>query len=161
MLFRLGMLVRDRMSRHLLTVAPEDSVRRARILMREGDLHRLPVVVGTRLVGLLSQEDIWARLPASAVLLGDDEVDALLEHVSVGGIMSLRPAAVNPNASVIEAARLMREHRVRALPVVDRGELMGIITEGDVVDGLLALLKKEPGAGPSGSGGDGSGKAAE
>jgi CBS domain-containing protein len=140
MLSTLIMLVGRFMSRYLLTVTPEDSVSKARVLMREGHVDRLPVVEGRRLVGIVSDRDIWKRLPVAAMLLTERAADDLLLHMSVGGVMDLAPAVVAFNTPLADAARLMRERGKESLAVVDHGELVGLLTESDVVDGLLAVL---------------------
>ena len=134
------MLVGRFMSRYLLTVTPEDTVSKARVLMREGHVDRLPVVVGRRLVGIVTERDIWERLPVAAVLLAERDADDLLLHMSVGGVMDLEPATVAVSTPLADAARLMRKRGKESLAVVDRGELVGLLTESDVVDGLLVAL---------------------
>jgi acetoin utilization protein AcuB len=140
MLVSLGMLVRERMTRHPLTVSPEDSVRRARILMHEGHVRRLPVVDRDRLVGIITAGDIWRRLPAGMPLTDERDGDQLLDHVLVGGVMTLQPRVISPETSLLDAAHLMLEQKISALPVVERGHLVGILTETDILKAMIAKM---------------------
>lgn len=141
MLRESGMTVRDWMTRHVLTVGPDDSVSKALVLMQEGHVDQLPVLAGRRLVGVVTLDDIGRRLPGSSVPLDQGTVKELLPHVSVGGVMSLHPPVAGPSTGLAEAARQMRETHVAALPIVEDGDLVGLLSLADVVDGLLAMLQ--------------------
>jgi acetoin utilization protein AcuB len=136
------MFVRDQMTRHPLTVRPDDSIRKARVLMREGQVRRLPVVEGDRLVGIVTLGDIFRRSPAGP-LQDDGEPNILLDHVLVGGVMSLKPLVTSPDSDLVDAARMMLERKVGALPVLEHGQLVGILTETDVLQALITTLEPE------------------
>ncbi len=128
--------VRRYMTRNPVTVGPNDSIRKVRLLMRQGHVRRLPVVENRRVVGIVTDRDLWERSPAS---VSEEEADGhdLADHLRVMGIMTLQPVAVTPTMSVLEAARRLRDSHIGALLVVEDGMLVGILTKGDLIDALL------------------------
>lgn len=129
--------VRRYMTRNPVTVGPNDSIRKVRLLMRQGRVRRLPVVEDRRVVGIVTDRDLWERSPAS--LSEEPEADGhdLADHLRVMGIMTLQPVTVLPTLSVLEAAQRLREVHIGALLVVEDGILVGILTKGDIIDALL------------------------
>jgi acetoin utilization protein AcuB len=136
--------VRHHMTRNPLTVHPTDSLRKAWLLMQQGGFSRLPVVEDHRVIGIISARDIWERAPAGVVDSGGPDRDYLMDHLRVMGIMTLQPVAVAPTMPIAEAARLLRERKLGALLVVEGGELLGIITKGDVIDALITAKATAP-----------------
>jgi acetoin utilization protein AcuB len=125
------------MTRNPVTVGPNDSIRKALLLMRQGHVRRLPVVEGKRVVGILTDRDIWERSPSGSLDGGHhDAAQDLSDHLKVMGIMSLRPLSVAPTTALLEAARELRAHHLGALLVVEDGVLVGILTKGDIIDAL-------------------------
>jgi acetoin utilization protein AcuB len=118
------MLVRDHMSRKVMSVGPRDTLDRAKDLMHERAVRHLPVLRGSRLVGVLSDRDL--RRPLSSARLVQD-------------VMTLNPTSITPDASVDEAACVMRAHTFSALPVVDKGHVIGILTTTDVLRAFVDL----------------------
>jgi len=129
--------VRRYMTRNPVTVGPNDSIRKVRLLMRQGHVRRLPVLEDQRVVGIITDRDLWERSPAG---MADGEAVAthdLADHLRVMGLMTLRPVTVAPTLSVAAAARRLRESHVGALLVVEEGVLIGILTKSDLIDALL------------------------
>lgn len=113
-------LVRDWMSRDLVTVSPETPVREAGNLMVERNVRRLPVTASGALVGILTYNDLRGLPEAGGSLL-------------VGDAMTAAPLTVSPNDTVGQAAEIMLQHRIGGLPVLDsHGALVGLITESDI-----------------------------
>ena len=130
--------VHECMTRNPVTVGPNDSIRKALLLMRQGHVRRLPVVEGKRVVGILTDRDIWERSPSGSLDGGHhDDTQDLCDHLKVMGIMTLRPLTVAPTTALEDAARELRAHHVGALLVVEDGILVGILTKGDVIDALV------------------------
>lgn len=129
--------VRRYMTRNPVTVGPNDSLRKARLLLRQGRIRRLPVVEGDRVIGIVTDRDIWERSPTVCTERTQDTPNDLADHLRVMGIMTLQPIMVPSTTSVIEAARRLRTSHVGALLVVDGGTLVGICTKGDLIDALL------------------------
>jgi acetoin utilization protein AcuB len=131
------MEVRRYMTRNPVTVGPNDSIRKVRLLMREGHVRRLPVVEDRRLVGIVTDRDLWERSPAGVSETQEVDGHDLADHLRVMGIMSLQPVTVAPTSSVLDAAQLLRDNHLGALLVVEDGVLLGILTKADVIDALL------------------------
>ena len=122
------MKVRDQMTRDVVTVTPLTSLEEARQLLDSSHLRCLPVVTGDRLMGLLLQSD---------PRLGDTQAAATVQDV-----MASASVSIGPKARIEQAARLMLEHDIRGLPVVDAdGTLLGVLTASDL---LRAMVKAPP-----------------
>ena len=123
--------VADVMTPGVETTTSSEALRDAARTMREGDFGSMPVVDDGRLVGILTDRDIVVR----GVAEGLDPTVA-----RVGDVASRTPVAVAPDQDLDEAMELMAEHRVRRLPVVDDGRLVGVLSQADVA--LEAKEKK-------------------
>jgi CBS domain-containing protein len=116
------MNVRDVMTPDPRTVTPNDSIQAAAQIMREEDTGIVPVVEKGRLAGVVTDRDIVLR----AVARGMPPTER------VGRLATADIEAVTPDISTREAARIMGEHQVRRLPVVENGRLVGIVSLGDL-----------------------------
>lgn len=126
-------LVRDWMSRNVITVSPETTLPEAHRLMTEHKIRRLPVVKDGKVIGIVTRGDIRGAEASEATSLSIWELNYLLSRLRVAEIMTPDPITVRPDATIGEAARLMLEHKISGLPVVDEGgALVGIITESDI-----------------------------
>jgi acetoin utilization protein AcuB len=134
------MLVRDHMTPDPLVLAPEESLRTARQLMKERGLRRFPVLESGKLVGIVTDRDIRQADISSAVVQERRYVEYILDRVQVRGIMSPDPITISPDAPLTEAARLILENKIGGLPVVSGDSLVGIITETDMISALLGML---------------------
>jgi len=128
--------VSDVMTRDVLSVRPETSVREAALLMIDNRVSGLPVVEDDMVVGVISEADYVAkdtsRTWVSRVLFGQEE--ATLTGVErVEELMSREPVTIAATATVQEAARLMTRKGVKRLPVTDHGRLIGIVTRSDLI----------------------------
>ena len=140
-------IVEDIMTPNPLTVTPRNAIRSAVNLMREGGFRRLPVVDRGRLVGIITDRDL-RRAANSPVVVREQWYDNfILDHIEVGSCMTPNPLTIEPDAPIAEAARIMRNHKIGGLPVVANEQLVGIITETDLLDFLIELLELAPQAG--------------
>lgn len=135
--------VRDIMSPNPVTVTPRNAIRTAINLMREGGYRRLPVVDRGKLVGIITDRDLRRAANSPFVVREQWYDNFILDHIEVGSCMTPNPLTVEPAASIAEAARLMRNHKIGGLPVLADGQLVGIITETDLLDFLIELLSTE------------------
>lgn len=140
------MRVKDWMSASPLTVPPETSVSEARELMQRKRIRHLLVTEDEELVGIITDRDIRLTLPSPATSLSVWEVNYLLAKLTVGEVMTKRLITVGPDRPIEEAAQLMLEHRIGALPVVEGGRLVGILTETDL---LRAFVQTQTAQAPS------------
>jgi len=136
------MRVKELMSRVVMTVGTEDSCREALTRMRELKLRHLPVIdLHGKMAGMLTDRDLRHYLFDPAVMrqIGVTSVDLLLEAVSVREIMSAPVVSVEPEEEVETAVGLMRKRKVGSLPVVNDGQVVGILTETDVLRRIVRL----------------------
>lgn len=134
------MFVKNRMKTKLITIDVDDSILDARVLMEEKSIRRLPVMDGDQLVGVVSRQDIANASPSLATTFSVREINYLLDRMKVQEIMVKNPVTISPDALLEEAATLMREERFSFLPVVDDGELVGVITESNIFEAFIELL---------------------
>lgn len=134
------MKVADRMTRDVLTLKKEESIRKAWELAEERKLRRFPVMDGDRVVGIVTDRDLRNAVASSVVLTEKKYHDFLLDTVKVESVMTADPRTVTPDTSLKEAAGIILEMKVGGLPVVDGDRLVGIITETDLMNALEELL---------------------
>ena len=137
------LLVKDSMTREIVTLSPDETAGTALALCRERRIRHLPVLKEGRLVGIVSDRDLRSSTPA----LGDSARDAALQEILVENVMARDVVTTLPDDPIEQAANTMRVRRIGCLPVVDSGELVGIITASDVIDALVYLIgAHEPGS---------------
>ena len=134
------MLVEKRMKHDPVTVSPEDSFRHAMTLIRQKGIRHLPVVEAGQLVGIITDRDIRQTSPSPATSLEIHELHYLLERVKIREIMTRKVYTVAPETPIEEAARLMLEHKIGGLPVLQAGRLVGIITETDILRAFVEVI---------------------
>ncbi len=127
------MRVRDLMTAKPITVDPETPMLEARQRMLRERIRHLVVLDDARVVGIVTDRDVRLNLPSPATSLSVWEINYLLPGVTVGGVMTTSVIVVDPDRPIAEAARIMMDHKIGALPVVEEGRLVGIITESDFV----------------------------
>ena len=132
--------VADLMTRELTTVGENDDLDIADQLMSLGRFRHLPVISEGRLVGIISQRDLL-RAKESTFASSPAEAHAMERWVKAGWVMTRDIRTTTPSASAAEAARTLRDRGIGCLPVVDRGELVGILTEADLIDHAIQRLE--------------------
>jgi CBS domain-containing protein len=125
--------VRDIMPRKLVTISAGDTLATVEDIMTLGRVRHMPVVHGGTLVGVVSERDLLRASLSSLSDFGSDERRAFLHVVEIERVMSKPPIVIGPDATVEEAARTMAERKIGCLPVIDGDELVGLITETDVL----------------------------
>lgn len=135
------MLVRETMTRNPITIKPETTVPDASRVMRERKVRRLPVLDAQgRLVGIVSQNDLRHVAPSPATTLAVWEISELVAKITVAQIMTREVVTVSGDTPLEEAARLMADHRISGLPVMEDNKIAGIITETDIFKSFLELM---------------------
>jgi acetoin utilization protein AcuB len=136
-LIMLNML--DIMTRNVITVHSTDSVATVCSIMNKANTRHL-VVVGNdgSIAGIVSDRD--CKL-ATVSPFSTTSGDGILDQVPVSKIMVPAPHWVDPLTSVAEAAHIMLEHRISALPVIQDGNLIGIVTTTDLLGTLVAQVQ--------------------
>jgi acetoin utilization protein AcuB len=130
------LLVRNSMTRELVTVVSETTAAEALALCRMNRIRHLPVLEGRRLVGVISDRDLRAATPA----LGDLARAEALDRIRVADEMARDVATAGPEDPIEDAAMAMYERKIGCLPVVDGEDLVGILTTSDVMRALVRLV---------------------
>jgi acetoin utilization protein AcuB len=127
------------MARDPVTVGPEAPLREASELMRRRGIHHLPVVGdGARLIGIITDRDLVhaALIPALADQMPWDA--RRTKSPRVRDAMTWAVVTTRPDATLVEAGRVMVERHIGSLPVVEGDRLVGILTERDLLEALRA-----------------------
>lgn len=136
------MLIANWMQRRVHTAGPRDTIRHAREIMEQYRVNQLPVVVGKRVVGIVTDRDLRDAFPSVLETASDDargRKGREVEQVLVESVMTPAVLSLTPGDTVVEAARLMRRERIGALPIVEDEQLVGILTRSDVLAAFVGL----------------------
>jgi acetoin utilization protein AcuB len=141
------MLVKERMSRPVITVRPDLPIQEALRQMHRERVRRFPAVDQRgRLVGIVSERDLLHAAPSDATSLTIWEINYLVSKITVGRVMTREVITIAEDTPVEEAARVMADHKIGGLPVVRDDKVVGIITETDLFKIFLEMLgAREPG----------------
>ncbi len=135
------MLVKHRMTTQPHTIPPETPVAEALSYMRQNRIRRLPIVDKKgKLVGIVSEKDLLYASPSPATSLSVYEVGYLLAKLKVEDVMARKVMTVEADAPLEEAARIMADNKIGGLPVMTKGEMVGIITETDIFKTFLEMM---------------------
>ncbi len=115
--------IREIMTKDPIALSADQPVIEAARCMRDRDIGNVIVTEGDRVAGILTDRDIAVRVIAE----GRDP-----QTTNIGEVASMNPNTISPDDSVDDAIRMMREHNIRRLPVVDNGRPAGVVTIGDL-----------------------------
>ena len=121
------MPIADAMAVRVVTVQPGESVQVAIARMLEENVGAVAVCERSRLVGIFTERDV--------LRLASERRD--FDGARVGDVMTARPVVAAPELRIVDAARIMGEHRIRHLPVKENGTIVGIVSIGDLVSALI------------------------
>jgi CBS domain-containing protein len=127
------MRVRDLMSLKVASLGSDDALGIADGIMCMGRIRHLPVLDQGRVVGVVSQRDLFRSALGTALALGIRRPEELMRTLAVRDVMTTPAVTIGPDAPVQDAARTMAEKRIGCLPVVEDGCLIGILTETDIL----------------------------
>ena len=126
-------VVREIMMGSPVTLKPEDTLDLANDVISLGRIRHLPVVEDGRLVGLLSERDLMGAATTKLFGLKQRSKSALLKTVMIKDVMKKKVVTVKPETTIKETARLMKEKKIGCVPVVDEGNLVGLVTTTDLL----------------------------
>jgi len=129
------------MKRPVQTVKPLDSVVHARAIMERDRINQMPVVSDGRLLGIVTDRDLRDAYPSVAET-GVLEAGGDPERIPVESVMAFNVLTLAPGDSMADAARVMIRERIGALPIVDGGRLVGILTRSDVLRAFVNLCER-------------------
>lgn len=135
------MLIRDWMTKDVVTVTPETTMMKASKILKDNNFRRLPVVDDKGvLLGIVSDRDIKEASPSKATTLDIHEVYYLLSEIKVKDIMTKVVASLKPTDTVERAALIMTEKTIGGMPVVDDdNKVVGIVTDSDLFKVLISI----------------------
>jgi acetoin utilization protein AcuB len=125
------MRIRDIMTWDVVTVSSDTPIMEARKIMNAHNVRRLPVVDKGKLMGMISRDGITRASPSPATSLSVWEINYLVAKMTVKDIMSKALVTVTPDTTVESAVSLAQTKGVGALPVLEDGALVGIVTTDD------------------------------
>ena len=134
------MLVKNWMSKNVITIDANDTMQDALTLLREHSIRMLPVMKKNRLVGIVTDRDLKKASASDATLLDVHELLYLLTKIKVKDIMTKDPITLPPDYTVEETARVLLENKISGAPVLDQsGKVVGTITQTDLFKVLISL----------------------
>jgi CBS domain-containing protein len=139
-----ALLVADAMQRDLVTLVPDERLDLANDLMTLGRIRHLPVVTAGAVVGILTQRDLFRAAIASVLELHPAAEREWLHKIHVAEVMTQPVLTARSDWPLRQAVDLMVAKRIGCLPVVDAGELVGLLSESDCLRLLSRLLGPEP-----------------
>src|SRR5262245_25437213 len=131
------MQVRAMMRKQLITATPDMPLADVQRLMRDNHIRHVPVVSGKRLVGIITDRDIREASPSPATTLTRGEIAYQMATIPSKHCMTKDVVSIGPDMDMVQATRLLLQRHYGCLPVVDRGALVGIITEMDCLRAFL------------------------
>jgi acetoin utilization protein AcuB len=133
------MYVSDWMTAKVLTLAPDDYLSDAIALMKENCIKHVPIVKGGKLKGIISDRDIKEYTPSKATSLDIYELHYLLAKTKIRDILHADVLTTTSDTPVEEAAMALFDKSIGCLPVVDKGKLVGIISDRDIFRALVDI----------------------
>jgi len=112
----------------------------AGLLLRAGRIRHIPIIDDGQLVGILSDRDIQRSTPSMLTRVSAEEYNAIFEDTPVWKVMTREPQHISPDAPLHAAAALLHSDKLGCLPVVENGQVIGIITKDDMLGALMRLI---------------------
>lgn len=143
------MIVSMWMTRDVVSIEPRTPIVDAANFMAAKRVRWLPVAEpqpqGPRLLGIISSTDIHRAFPADVNPFAIVVPRARQIHTTVAEIMNAKPPTTTPDAPIEEAARVIRDHKFGALPVLRNDVMVGLITESDIFRAFVAIFESARG----------------
>ena len=134
------MLVKNWMSRGVVTIDQDDSMTHAMKLLKDHNIRMIPVMSKGRLTGVVTDRDIKSASASKAISLEIHELAFLISRIKVRQIMTPDPVTVKPDYTVEETAEILLRNKINGVPVVDQpGGVVGVITQSDIFRVFISL----------------------
>jgi CBS domain-containing membrane protein len=121
------------MTHNPTTLDRNETLDLAESIMNLGRIRHLPVIDDGRIVGIVSQRDLFRSALITALGFGRKTTDTLIKTIKIKEIMTKKVVTISPEANIKDAARLMIDKKIGCLPVVEGDRLVGIVTETDML----------------------------
>lgn len=126
------------MTKNVITLNYTDELETAERLFKKNHIRHIPVVSGDTIKGILSYTDLLRISFADAIDEDEDTVDTVVYNMfTIEQVMAKNPTSVSSKTTIKEVAELLAEQEFHALPVVDDGKLVGIVTTTDLINYLI------------------------
>ncbi len=129
--------VRHHMSPSPVTISSEESLQAAIELLHKHNIRELPVVEHGELIGIVTDRDLREVAPSYPVFRDQEEIRYYLQSLKVAKAMTVDPLKISPESPLLEAAKVLHTYRIGALPVVESGRLVGIISVTDILKAFI------------------------
>ena len=134
-------LISEIMTKNIIALNRDDDLETAEMLFKRNKIRHIPVVAEDVIIGMLSYTDLLRISFADAVYETEEEVDTLVYNMfTIDQVMAKNVVTVTTTATIKEVAKILAENEFHALPVVDDGRLVGIVTTTDLINYLLKQL---------------------
>ncbi|MBC8433175.1 MAG: CBS domain-containing protein [Desulfobacterales bacterium] len=134
------MLVREWMSKQVVTVDADENMQHAIGLLKEKNVRMLPVMEKSKLVGIVTDRDLKRASASDATTLEIHELLYLISKIKVEDVMTSKPITVPWDFTLEEAADVLLKNKISGTPVTDsQGEIVGVITQSDIFKSLISL----------------------
>ncbi len=118
------MIVKDVMTKSVITVSPDTSVKKASMVMKKNDIGSLIIMKGEKLAGIITERDVIRKVVSPG---------KSTTKTNISNIMSENVITIDAKSSLDKACKIMKKEHIKKLPVLDKGKLAGIVTETDIV----------------------------
>jgi CBS domain-containing protein len=130
---RAAVTVKHLMAQNPATLGRNETLDLAESIMNLGRIRHMPVVDDGKIVGIVSQRDLFRSALITALGFGRRTTSALIKTITIKEVMTEHVITISPEATVKEAARVMIEKKIGCLPVVEDHKLIGLLTETDIL----------------------------
>lgn len=127
------MTVRNLMARDPVTLDRNETLDLAESIMNLGRIRHMPVVDNGKVIGIISQRDLFRSALIRALGFGRRATSALIKTIKIKEVMTEHVITTAPEVTVKEAARIMIDKKIGCLPVVENEKLVGLLTETDIL----------------------------
>lgn len=137
------MKIKHWMTKDPITVGPETLIIDAKKIMKEHKIRRLPVVEKGKVVGIVTYRNIIEASPSAVTTLSIHELNYLYLKIKVKDIMTKNPITVSPEDSNFDIILKGNKLGIGSFPVVEKGKLVGIVTETEIFSALTHLFGQD------------------
>jgi acetoin utilization protein AcuB len=134
------MFVKNRMTTEVITISPDQTLLKAMNILHQKRIRHLPVVRGGEIVGIVTERDVRRAGASDSTSLSIFELNYLLDQIKVSSFMTKKVITVSPDEPIEAAAKIIYDHKIGALPVVDQNQLVGLITSSDILETFIEVL---------------------
>jgi len=127
------MKVEDLMTRKVVTLTEDQSLREAIAVLQRHRIRHVPVISGEKVIGILTDRDVKRASPSALSGIDQSQYDNVLTATRVGQVMTRDPFTVTPSTPIKDALKVLIDRKYSAMPVVEADRLVGIITGTDML----------------------------